>query len=177
MTHTTNDAPVTVEEALRWYAENTVGCRKIGRDGDIFRQALDADGGKRALAALASAPAGDGYGKWHPMLLDIVNAIHGDRGEKTQAIGIDLSYQQALAAALARPRAAVGEQSREWWTLEWIGAPRPPVHPNPMKGKQSFDTADKALAFWRKQPADATYVSLTKHTETIALQLPPAKVE
>lgn len=65
---------------------------------------------RTVLAALASAPAGDGYGKWHPMLLDLVNAIHGDRGEKTQAIGIDLSYQQALAAALARPRAAVGER-------------------------------------------------------------------
>ena len=139
--------------ALHWYAENVAGCRKIGRDGDVFRQALDADGGKRALAALASAPAGDGYGKWHPVLLDLVNAIHRDRGEKTQAIGIDLSYQQALAAALARPRAAVGRQSQEAEMLAIVKrvADSWSIPPGPAWGQAARDL--------------------------LALQSPPAKVE
>ncbi|PND34570.1 hypothetical protein C1I89_10345 [Achromobacter pulmonis] len=42
--------------ALAWYAEQVAGCRKIGADGDAARQALDKDGGRRARAALASAP-------------------------------------------------------------------------------------------------------------------------
>jgi hypothetical protein len=38
--------------ALEWYAEQAAGCRKLGYIGDPFRHALDADGGKRARAAL-----------------------------------------------------------------------------------------------------------------------------
>lgn len=41
-----------LEAALRWYAEQVAGCRKIGSAGDPFRHALDADGGHRARAAL-----------------------------------------------------------------------------------------------------------------------------
>ncbi|USY26673.1 hypothetical protein NIZ92_06455 [Alcaligenes sp. 1735tsa3] len=44
-------------EALSWYAEQVAGCRKIGSPGDTARQALDADGGKRARAALAQQDA------------------------------------------------------------------------------------------------------------------------
>lgn len=39
-------------EALRWYAEQAELCRKLGAAGDSGRRALDADGGKRARAAL-----------------------------------------------------------------------------------------------------------------------------
>jgi hypothetical protein len=39
--------------ALKWYAEQAEGCRKLGSIGDPFRHALDADGGKRARAALS----------------------------------------------------------------------------------------------------------------------------
>lgn len=42
-------------EALAWYAEQVAGCRKITPEGDAARQALDADGGKRAKAALLRA--------------------------------------------------------------------------------------------------------------------------
>lgn len=49
-----------LREALAWYAEQSAGCRKIGAVGDPFRRALDADGGKRALAALtATNPEGE----------------------------------------------------------------------------------------------------------------------
>lgn len=41
-----------MEAALEWYAEQVAGCRKIGSLGAPFQHALDADGGKRAHAAL-----------------------------------------------------------------------------------------------------------------------------
>lgn len=47
--------PSGVVEALKWYAEQVEGCRKLGSIGEPFRNALDADGGKRALAALRSS--------------------------------------------------------------------------------------------------------------------------
>jgi hypothetical protein len=49
----------------------------------------------------AAVPAGETHGKWHVMLLGLVNAMHGDGGVKTQAIGIQASYDQALALAAA----------------------------------------------------------------------------
>ena len=44
-----------LREALEWYAEKSKQCRKIGADGDNARQALDLDGGFRALDALAAS--------------------------------------------------------------------------------------------------------------------------
>lgn len=115
----------------------------------------------------AVAPAGDGYGKWHPMLLDLVNAIHGDRGEKTQAIGIDLSYQQALAAALARPRAAVGEQNREAIArLIWNDR-----HPT----GASWDDWERHIA--ANGGFDGRDSCRRLADRILALQSPPAKVE
>lgn len=42
-------------EALKWYAEQAEGCRKIGSIGEPARNALDKDGGQRARAALLAA--------------------------------------------------------------------------------------------------------------------------
>ena len=42
-------------DALRWYAEQVAGCKLIHSGGDVFRNALVADGGNRARAALAKA--------------------------------------------------------------------------------------------------------------------------
>jgi hypothetical protein len=41
-----------LREALVWYEAKVAGCRKIGSIGDPARSALDADGGRRARAAL-----------------------------------------------------------------------------------------------------------------------------
>jgi transcriptional regulator with XRE-family HTH domain len=51
-----------VAAALGWYAEQVADCRKIGKAGDPFRQALDRDGGERAIAALllVNTPAKQG---------------------------------------------------------------------------------------------------------------------
>ena len=42
-----------LRDALQWYAEQVAGCRKIGSIGEPFRHSLDADGGERAINALA----------------------------------------------------------------------------------------------------------------------------
>jgi len=57
-----------------------------------------------------------------------------------------------------------GRDGDKAFELEWIGAARPPAHPKPMTGRQSFATLDKAAAFWKRQPADATLVRLTERT-------------
>lgn len=44
-----------LQTALRWYAEQVEGCRKLGSIGEPFRNALDKDGGARARAALDGA--------------------------------------------------------------------------------------------------------------------------
>ncbi|MBO1023291.1 hypothetical protein IPU75_01020 [Ochrobactrum sp. SD129] len=48
------------------------------------------------------------------------------------------------------------------YRLEWIAGARPPVHPNPMSGSQSFHSFDNAIAFMRRQATDAQFVSLTE---------------
>ena len=42
-----------LREALGWYEKQASDCRKITREGDDARYALDRDGGERARAALA----------------------------------------------------------------------------------------------------------------------------
>lgn len=49
-----------LREALEWYAEKAKQCRKFGPDGDNARQALDLDGGFRALDALAASTGQEG---------------------------------------------------------------------------------------------------------------------
>ena len=43
-----------LEGVLRWYAEQTAGCRLVHSGGDKYRNALSNDGGERAAAALAA---------------------------------------------------------------------------------------------------------------------------
>lgn len=45
--------PVSVRDALDWYAQQVGNCRRFGPAGDAARADLDADGGRRARAALA----------------------------------------------------------------------------------------------------------------------------
>jgi hypothetical protein len=59
---------------------------------------------RHRLASVSSACADTGvWGKWHKMTLALVNAIHRDDGVKTQTIGIEQSYTQALAVLAASP--------------------------------------------------------------------------
>lgn len=45
-------------EGLRWYEQQATDCRKITREGDTARQALDKDGGNRARAIIAEIEGG-----------------------------------------------------------------------------------------------------------------------
>jgi hypothetical protein len=45
-----------MEEALHWYGEQARLCRLIHSEGDAGRHALEADGGKRAIAAIEGEP-------------------------------------------------------------------------------------------------------------------------
>ena len=65
-----------------------------------------------------------------------------------------------VAAALSGVPAGPLERM---FSLRWTGAPRPPVHPQPMNGSQGFPTFVKALAFMQRQPIDAEFVSLTEY--------------
>lgn len=116
----TNDAPVTVEEAATDAAFRAIN----GPDADPFANpeswdfaATVADAVRHRLAALASAPAGEGdvIEAAARAMCDRVNGI-GDYDENIgqRRPGWTAQAKAALdAAALARPRAAVGEQSRE----------------------------------------------------------------
>lgn len=58
----------------------------------------------------------------------------------------------------------IGSETR--YHLEWIAAPRPPVHPNPMTGRQSFVSFEKAVSHMKAQASDAQFVSLEERTTT-----------
>lgn len=59
-----NSLPTLIEavkrqgKALEWYETHVRDCRKITKDGDAARHALDKDGGERARAALKEATGG-----------------------------------------------------------------------------------------------------------------------
>lgn len=46
------------------------------------------------------------------------------------------------------------------FVLTWYAAPRPPVHPEKMKGVMSFDSAYDAGVFFSRQPSDSEFISL-----------------
>ena len=75
-----------------------------------------------------------------------------------------VEYQKAnvaLQALYASPRPeTVGVSAHEQFRLEWLAAARPPHHPEPMKGRQTFETFEQAVRFMQRQPADAQFVSL-----------------
>ncbi len=64
-------------------------------------------------------------------------------------------------AALSRPSL---EPSVVSFELVWNAAARPPVHPDKMRGEQSFASAEEAMARFRGLADDAEFVSLTKVT-------------
>lgn len=51
--------------------------------------------------------------------------------------------------------------------LEWISGARPPVHPEPMTGRQGFPTFERAVRHMKNQASDAKFVSLLEHSTKI----------
>lgn len=79
---------------------------------------------------------------------------------------IDQHLPQTAGEKHAHPAGKEVGETDTWFTLEWIGAARPPVHPEPMTGRQSFPTMEKAVGFMRNQAADAKFVSLSEVTKS-----------
>lgn len=46
------------------------------------------------------------------------------------------------------------------YVLKWTAGARPPAHPRPMDGRQSFGSLLAVKLFWDQQAADAVFVSL-----------------
>lgn len=70
-------------DALEWYAEKVKECRKVGSDGDNARQALDLDGGFRALNALADRHVQ--ADSWAPSDHEYDRSIHSNPDAKAWA--------------------------------------------------------------------------------------------
>jgi hypothetical protein len=116
----------------------------------------------------ASAVLAAGLEPWNPTLQGEwppVNYAGGRvmtrKGEILDPAQI-LSWKELIGFEPAAQPAPRGEDgAREFhFVLEWIAAPRPPVHPEPSIGRQSFETFDKAARFMAKQASDAKFVSL-----------------
>ena len=88
------------------------------------------------------------------------DAIDHKAGDILESVVKRIREIDVCAAPAPVPDAAL--RSAQSFTLEWIGAPRLPVHPSPMTGRQSFASLEKAVAFFARQPLDATFVSLTE---------------
>lgn len=125
MTHTTNGAPVTVEQCDRERAGDlyerahpfdpccppkTVA-RKM-REGKLDDGQYVQDFARHRLAALASAPAGDGLveAAFKEGIATGYQCGKADENTTDEWHAAWLASDASVAAALARPRAAVGEQ-------------------------------------------------------------------
>lgn len=87
-----------------------------------------------------------------------------------------LPYASSFVATICGPislylvaRARTPAKTTIRYHLEWIAGPRHPVHPNPMRGRQSFSSVSEALKFMKRQAADAEFISLTEKTEVLTV--------
>jgi hypothetical protein len=89
-----------------------------------------------------------------------------DEGYQDEVINAGWHYWNAAIAAQPTPAPqshVVGEINTAF-VIEWIAAPRPPVHPDPMTGRQSYRSFDRAVRHMKSQAPDAMFVSLTERT-------------
>lgn len=49
-----------------------------------------------------------------------------------------------------------------YYELLWQAGARPPVHQNPMVGRQQFSSIMAAVEFFKKQPPDSEFIKLTE---------------
>lgn len=66
-----------------------------------------------------------------------------------------------IRAILPAPDAAAIREAVHY-ELHWIAAARPPAHPEPMKGSQTFPTERAALEFFDRKPKDSKFLRLVK---------------
>ena len=65
-----------------------------------------------------------------------------------------------VAPLAATPNPPTLVDTTQTFDLVWTAAARPPVHPEPMTGRQTFASFERAMRFMENQPDDAQFVSL-----------------
>lgn len=75
-----------------------------------------------------------------------------------------LSAALQSAAEAPAPSSHVAGETATFFVIEWIAAPRPPVHPNPMTGRQTYRSFERAVLHMKSQAHDAEFISLTERT-------------
>lgn len=94
----------------------------------------------------------------------------------------------AAAYRSAQVQDVAGTETTTRFHIEWIAGARPPVHPNPMTGRTTFESFELAVQHMKSQADDAQFVSLEERRTTIlhidrsadmraALPAAPAKQE
>lgn len=204
----TNDAPVTVEQCDRDRAADAVLQIRGTKDGNWQKRIRhgECDDGvmcqsmaRHRLAALASVPAGDGVEAL--MRTPAIEALTPSNDEWMRCESVQDCYDlmkrcvDRAAAALARPRAAVGEQSREaeptadspWAKAVWFGLERSIPRCDAAIGERELAEALRTALLqeggdaWmnRRDTVDSFRIDGTVDLVAVArlLQSPPAKVE
>ncbi|PTV72173.1 hypothetical protein [Agrobacterium pusense] len=71
------------------------------------------------------------------------------------------------ATLSAQVQDVAGAETTTRFHIEWIAGARPPVHPNPMTGRTTFESFERAVQHMKSQADDAQFVSLEERRTTI----------
>lgn len=76
----------------------------------------------------------------------------------------DWRENKILEAALAGDAGVPAFKKSSSFALEWLSGARPPVHPEPMVGRQTFETFKEAIGFMARRAMDSQLTGLIEHT-------------
>lgn len=129
-----------------------------------------------ALSALEPVEAeADYWGVWSSTGMHIGTWPDEDdaRSALAQYESLDPPMDGVIRPLYASPApVTVDDAMVERYDLEWDAAPRLPVHLEPMRGKRSFPSLEKAVAFMSRQANDAKPVSLVLVRSSISDETP-----
>lgn len=133
-----------------------------GKDGGSHDFKLRHGGGNGDLEIIERGP-------YHAALAEPAGEAEPDALRKWREDQLERVRDGSFLLRTTPPDAsAIREALDRRFTLAWIAGARPPVHPEPMKGRQSFATFDEAISFFQRRAPDSQFVSLTEYaTETI----------
>ena len=123
-----------------------------------------AHGIEQAEYMISQSEDGDWYWPEGPFVDDDGPEIFG--GFKAVQDFVQARHDRRILSAIeTRPAGPQGaRETSERYKLVWIAGARPPAHPDPMRGRQTFDSFDAAAAFFADLASDAQFVSLSKIT-------------
>lgn len=177
----TNDAPVTVEPSAELADMLVIGTETGAFDHTPEEIGLHVmENAQAILNALDSAPAGDGVED--PTYRELIERVRwiveapGARDKMDRMANLTRHDMRRILAALARPRAVVGER-------EAIARLIYSWHPHVHSGRTDAAIADgeplgtQCLADWHELSAQVQSHWLERADAILALQSPPPKVE